>query len=180
MEFYRNEIQIDKKVINDIFQNYTPTTRMLVFGLGYDSKMWYNRNKDTYFIENNDKFINLNRKDIPPENIIKYDYKNINVNSSFNLNDDAISEYNIPEKIKNLAPFDIILIDGPEGCHRTAPGRLIPCYWTTLLSKPGTIIYIDDSSRKLETFCINKFFKHNKKEVFEERLHCTKIIYQEL
>ena len=33
---------------------------MLVFGLGYDSKMWYNGNKNTYFIESNDEYISLN------------------------------------------------------------------------------------------------------------------------
>lgn len=41
MNFYNSNIQLDKKVINDVFSNITPDTKMLVFGLGYDSKMWY-------------------------------------------------------------------------------------------------------------------------------------------
>ena len=139
--------------------------------------MWYNGNKNTYFIENNDKYINLNINDIPKSNIIKYEYENINVKSSFKMSDDDIHKYIIPEQIKNLGLFDIIIIDGPEGNYKKKPGRLIPYYWSTLLSKKGTIIYGDDSSRKLENYCINKFFKDKEKILFKERKGCTKIIY---
>lgn len=101
MEFYNKNIQISKKVIEDVFTNFTSNTKMLVFGLGYDSKMWYNGNKNTYFIENNDKYINLSINDIPKSNIIKYEYKNINVKDSFTKMSDDINKYVIPEKIKN-------------------------------------------------------------------------------
>jgi len=55
------------------------------------------------------------------------------------------------------------------------PERLIPFYWSNLLSKPGTLIYIDDSSRKLESYCIKKYFNDNIKEIFLNRNKCTKI-----
>ena len=177
MEFYNKNIQISKKVIEDVFTNFTSNTKMLVFGLGYDSKMWYNGNKNTYFIENNDKYINLSINDIPKSNIIKYEYKNINVKDSFTKMSDDINKYVIPEKIKKLGSFDIIIIDGPEGWMDNKPGRLIPYYWAALLSKKGTIIYGDDSSRRLENYCINKFFKDKEKIFFKERLGCVKIIY---
>ena len=48
---------LDKKVINDIFLNFNDNTKFLVFGLGYDSKMWYHGNKNTYFVENNKKYV---------------------------------------------------------------------------------------------------------------------------
>ena len=76
MEYYNSKIQLHKNVINDIFVNIKPNNKMLVFGLGYDSKMWYEgNNKNTFFIENKDEYIQLNIKNIPSENIIKYDYK---------------------------------------------------------------------------------------------------------
>ena len=175
--FYTNKIQLSKKVINDVFSNFTSNTKMLVFGLGYDSKMWYNGNRNTYFIENKDAYIKLNENDIPKDNIIKYEYKNINVKKSLKMSDNDIREYNVPEKINQLGPFDIIIIDGPKGWSGEKPGRLIPYYWTTHLSKKGTIIYGDDSSRPLESYCINKFFKDKEKFIFKERLGCTKIIY---
>ena len=175
MEYYNKNIQISKKIIEDVFSNFTSNTKMLVFGLGYDSKMWYNGNKNNYFIEDNDEYINLN--DIPISNIIKYEYKNINVKSSLKMSVDDINKFLIPEKIKDLGSFDIIIIDGPEGYHHSKPGRLIPYYWATLLSKKGTIIYADDSSRKLENYCIHKFFKDKEKIFYKERLGCMKIIY---
>lgn len=176
MEFYSKDIQISKKVIEDVFSNFTSKTKCLVFGLGHDSKMWYNGNKNTYFVEDKDKYINLNKENIPISNIIKYKYKNINVKKSFNMADNDIKKYIIPEKLKNIGLFDIIIIDGPEGYSRRKPGRLIPYYWASILSNKGTIIYADDCSRKLENYCINKFFKDKEKFLFKERDGCMKII----
>ncbi len=177
MEFYNENIQLSKKVIEDVFSNFTSNTKMLVFGLGFDSKMWYNGNKHTYFIENKEKYINLNINDIPRSNIIKYEYKNINVKNSFKISDDDIKKYVIPEEITNIGPFDIIIIDGPEGFNSKKPGRLIPYYWASILSKKGTIIYGDDCSRELEKYSINKFFKDKEKVFNKERHGCVKIIF---
>lgn len=76
----------------------------------------------------------------------------------------------------NLAPFDIIIIDGPEGWGGKTPGRLLPCYWSTLLSKKQTIIYIDDASRSLEKYCIDKYFSGKEITYFKERDTCAKIL----
>lgn len=91
------------------------------------------------------------------------------------MSDDDIQKYIIPEKIMSEAPFDIIIIDGPEGYAPSKPGRLVPCYWSTMLSKKGTLIYIDDANRKLETFCIQKYFKQCPKKEFRTRDTCVKI-----
>jgi len=174
MEYYNNKIKLDLDVIKDILRNTKETKKMLVFGLGYDSIMWYKANNNTYFIENNDEYIKLNINEIPSDHIIKYEYK-ITCKRSISLKDYEIEKFFIPEKILELAPFDIILIDGPEGWSENKPGRLIPCYWSTLLSKPRTLIYIDDSSRKLESYCIKKYFSNKVKEIFLNRNKCTKI-----
>lgn len=52
MEYYNDKIQLDKLVIKDVFDNIKPNTKMLVFGLGFDSKMWCEgTNKNTFFIK---------------------------------------------------------------------------------------------------------------------------------
>jgi hypothetical protein len=159
MEYYTSKIQLRKSVINDVFSEITENKKMLVFGLGYDSQMWYEgNNKNTFFVENKDFYIQLNIKNIPTNNIIKYDYKTT-CSSSVILTDNEINNFIIPERIVNEGPFDIIIIDGPEGMSSNSPGRLIPCYWSTKLSKPGTLIYLDDTNRPLENFCIQKYFK---------------------
>jgi len=175
MEFYNSKIQIDKKVIEDVFSNFKSDTKLLVFGLGYDSKMWYEgNNKNTYFVENKKEYIDLNINDIPMDNIIQYDYKTL-VETSFNLTDSDIKKYELNDRLKSLGPFDIIIIDGPEGYDDKKPGRLIPFFWSTLLSKKETIIYADDANRKLENYCINKFFSNKKMKIFNERDKCVKI-----
>lgn len=176
MEYYNKKIQLDKNVIQDIFKNTGKNTKMLVFGLGYDSKMWFNNNPNTYFIEDKDEYIKINQPDIPSENIFHYTYENINIQKSLKMSDSEIEKYTIPEKLYQLAPFDIILIDGPEGYNVKSPGRLIPCHWTSkYLTTTGSLVYIDDSSRKLERYCVDKYFKNHHQETFKNRLKCTKI-----
>jgi len=88
---------------------------MLVFGLGYDSKLWYHlTNKNTYFIENNKYYIDMN-KDIS-QNIIYYEYdNNITVKNSFSIENEILDNIHIPNKILENAPYDIIFIDSPTG-----------------------------------------------------------------
>jgi hypothetical protein len=174
MNFYNSRIQLDKDVINDVFTHIKENTKMLVFGLGYDSKMWYEGNKNTFFVENKEKYIQMNINNIPANNIIQYDYKTT-CSSSITLSDKEIHTFIIPEKLLKEGPFDIIIIDGPEGYSPLTPGRLIPCFWSTLLSKKGTLIYIDDATRQLETFCIEKFFSNYPKKEFTKREKCVKI-----
>lgn len=177
MEHFNSNIQLSKDVIEDIFKEIKPHTKMLVFGLGHDSKMWYEgNNKNTFFVENNEQYIKLGMKDISCKNIVIYNYKTT-CRTSITLTDNEIKSFIIPKQLMDEAPFDIILIDGPEGHSMDTPGRVIPCYWTTMLSKPGAIVYIDDANRNLEAFCIQKFFKEFPKKVFNTRDKCVKIIF---
>jgi len=177
MQEYNKNIQLDMKVIQDIFSNIKPDTKMLVFGLGYDSKMWYlGNNKNTFFVENKEEYINLNKDTIDANHIIKYEYKTT-CDISTKLTDEEIKQFEIPKELKDLAPFDIILIDGPEGYNKYTPGRLLPCYWSTQLSKLGTLIYVDDAGRPLEQYCIKKYFNKYIKETFLERNHCVKVYF---
>jgi hypothetical protein len=177
-KYYHPRIQTDKAIINDIANEvYGKNKKMLVFGLGYDSNLWYNlTNKNIFFIEHNDNYIKIN-KDIDKNNIVKYDYTGITVNTSLNMTDEKIRSFIIPEEIIKNAPYDIIYIDGPTGHLPDMPGRLLPIFWTkTFLSKPGSLVYIDDCKRSLESECINMYFKDFKKTMFNVRDGCMKII----
>tara|TARA_Y100000389_G_scaffold204923_1_gene260863 strand:+ start:6134 stop:6685 length:552 start_codon:yes stop_codon:yes gene_type:complete len=157
-KYYNRKISMNKDIIKNILSNLNNNTKLLVFGLGYDSNLWYfGNNKNTYFIEHNQEYIDLN-KDIPKENIIKYNYDGITVKKSFMLTIEDIDKYIIPDRLLNLAPFDIIIIDGPTGYNNNMPGRLLPIYWSNkYLSKSNTIIFIDDSERELEKYCIKNY-----------------------
>ena len=56
-----------------MFKNIKKDSKLIVFGLGYDSKMWYEGcNRNVFFVENKEEYIELNIKDIPMDNIIKF------------------------------------------------------------------------------------------------------------
>jgi hypothetical protein len=176
-KYYTNSIQIHTDVIGDIIDTCLhKNLKVLVFGLGYDSNLWYNlSDNNTFFVEDNQDYIDLN-KDIPQSNIVKYKYKTT-VEQSFDISDEEILVHSIPEELLKLGPFDIIIIDGPAGYAGNRPGRLLPIYWSkTYLSKPGTIIYIDDCKRRLEKHCIDRFLIDYRIKHFQERSGCDKFI----
>ena len=177
-KYYDELIQTDKTIINDIAKEvYGKNKKMLVFGLGYDSKLWYNlTNKNTFFVEHNEEYIQKN-KDISASKMILYSYAGITVQTSFNMTDTEINSFIIPDEIIKNAPYDIIYIDGPTGHLPDKPGRLLPIFWSrTVLSKPGSIVYIDDSKRQLEAMCIDKYFNDYNKIIFNVRDGCIKML----
>lgn len=175
MEYYTDKIQLDLAVIHDIFGQITASTKMLVFGLGHDSRMWHEGTRgNTFFIEHNPYWIRLNH-DIPAHHIVHYSYPT-EVRTSQELTPENLERYPVPTTIKENGPYDIILIDGPPGYDGECPGRILPCFWSSRdLSHEGTLLYIDDSRRPLEKYCVDKFFKSKVIFVFPERDGCTKI-----
>ena len=175
--FINKNIQLEKEVINDILLN-CENKKMLVFGLGYDSELWYNcTNKNTFFVEDNKDYIELNKNIIPNENIIFYDYHGMTVSKSIQLiKDNYTINYEMPKKIIENGPFGIILIDGPNGNGNNCPGKLIPVLWSKKLTQKGTIIYIDDANRELEKKLVNKYFANIPKKYFKQRLGTMKMV----
>jgi hypothetical protein len=172
-KFYDNRMQTSLEAIEKIAEA-SKNKKMLVFGLGYDSLLWNSLTDDLFFVEDNDEYINNSL--IDSSKIIAHKYRDISVDSSFDLSIEQIEKYEIPNKILTNAPYDIIYIDGPVGCCSVCPGRLLPIYWSKYyLSKSGTVIFIDDSNRKLESYCISKFFPTEKKEHFNIREGLCKI-----
>ena len=197
MQYYNRYIQLDIKVVvallDDIkhFQmsphpnpNPNPNPKMLVFGLGHDSLMWHKATHgNTYFIEDNQEYIDLVKNTIPSDRIFKYNYLECGFNTNLCLK--MTSKYvekhapSPPAEILRKAPYDIILIDGPAGFKPSSPGRLLPFYWSSvLLSGNNTIIYADDANRPLERHCINVYFNNYPKSYFAERQSCVRIVFQ--
>jgi hypothetical protein len=177
-KYYNKDIQLNIKAILDITKEISKmeNPKMLVFGLGYDSELWYNlTNKNTYFIEHDMDYIN--KTSVDKDHIIFHPYENMSVTKSFTMSDDDIAQQSFPKGLLELAPFDIIVIDGPTGWLPNKPGRLLSYFWTkNYLSHSDTIIYCDDTERPLETYCLNKYFKDYQKLVFtRDRQTTTKV-----
>lgn len=169
MEYYNKNIQTSKNVIERILP-FLKGKRMLVFGLGYDSELWFHAtNGNTFFIEDNETYVNLN-PNIPNANIIFHKYTS-KVKEGIKL------PIHIPDYIKLLGKFDVIFIDGPAGYDKDKPGRVHPFYWSkNVLTQENSLIFVDDCKRKLENECVNYFFKDNIKEFIDSRDGCMKIL----
>lgn len=173
-------IQLHIDVINDIVHEIrqNPNAKILVFGLGYDSELWFKECNNTIFVEHDKKYIELN-SNIPSKNVVFFAYENINVYKSItNYADENFAKsFDIPTEIMTHAPYDIIIIDGPPGYAMDKPGRLLPLYWSMRhLSKPQTIIYVDDYKRRLENMVVNHYFKDKRSILFPQRDGCLKIL----
>ena len=172
--FKSPHVQLSNSVILDVFNTLDQKRsgrKLLVFGLGYDSILWHNYT-NTYFVENDKKYIKM----FNTMNVIKYKYPTT-VKDSFTIKDP--SKFSLPKDLQKLAPFDVILIDAPCGYDDTQCGRLLPIYWSKkYLSKKDTVIYIDDSNRKLESYLIDKYFKKYNKTYFPQRDGTIKLIHR--
>lgn len=174
-KYYKKEIQLDPTVISDILDELiNDDKKMLVFGVGFDSELWYHAAKyNILFVENNLQYIELARKQNLPISV--YPYENISVKNSFQLTDKQLDEFPLPLLDP---PYDIILIDGPEGYAEEKPGRLLPIYWSwKYLSKKSTKIYVDDANRPLEMSAVKRFFhQENLLKYFPQREGTVKLI----
>jgi hypothetical protein len=164
-------IQTSKEVMRIILSHLSKmqNPKMLVFGLGYDSQLWFNAtNKNTFFIEDNKTYIDLCKNKIPLTNVCHFVY-NTKVKFGIPNNLNSVSP---PQHIIKNAPYDAIFIDGPAGYDDEKPGRTLPMFWCNQLCAKGGLIFIDDSNRKLEKQCIEKFFtlpEYRKVAVFDYR-----------
>ena len=172
--FYKKKILLSRNVVESIVDDILRIKgRVLVFGLGYDTELWFNANgrKDIWFIEENEEYIKLN-PDIPSEYIIHHRYEGINVNKSLKLEEKDLVKYNLPKRLDEISKggFDLIIIDGPTGYAPGRPGRMLSVYWSVKKwSNRGTVFYLDDTNRTLERRCIDLFLGGMEVSRFENK-----------
>ena len=167
----------DPIVVRDIVNQMTGTKKMLVFSLAYDAALWDSMTTgNTYFVE--DKEENIAMADtIDPKRIIRCDYESITVARSFTMTGQEVDAIAIPSSLLALAPFDVIFVNGPLSYNASCPGRLLPLLWSrTLLSTSGTVVYVDDSDRSLESLCIEQFYGDCEQKRLAVRGGCMRIV----
>ena len=151
---------------------------MLVFGVGRDSIIWntVNENGYTLFVEHDRRWANSIVQQIPDINTIIYEYETtcdpeLPIHEQPPINEKELFTHPMPKELAEKS-WDIILIDGPTGFNSECPGRMLPIYWSSIISDSSCDIFIDDYSRPIEFTYTNKFLFHryNKYRLFEERL----------
>lgn len=175
-KFYGTNILTDPLIVRDIAAT-CHGKKMLVFGLGYDAGLWDALTEgNTYFMEDNKDYISM-ADEIDARRIIHYDYKGITVGRSFTMTREEIEAVPVPDALLAEGPFDVIFVNGPLSYNSLCPGRLLPLFWSRhLLSTSGTVVYVDDSDRPLESLCIERFFGNCVKKRLNVRGGCMRIV----
>jgi hypothetical protein len=127
----------------------------LVFGCGLDSTLWAALNPDgfTLFMENLPEWAERVRAQVPGINVSVYSPATTVASA---LRSIKLSEEAIPAEL-TARTWDVILVDGPKGMIREAPGRSVSISWAARLRQPHTDVFVDDYERKLERSYADKF-----------------------
>ena len=148
-------------------------SKILVFGLGYDSFLWkrLNGNGKTIFLEDIDDWISQFRGSGLDIRKIKYNTK-VEDGAQYGFYD-KILELNLDDDILNTK-WDIILVDGPLG-HQpprpwAGPGRMSSLFMAHKLSCPGTTVIVDDYSRPIEKKYSTAYFGNSKIKIVQGKL----------
>jgi hypothetical protein len=167
----------DPVIVRNIAAEMTTAKKLLVFSLAYDATLWDSlTTENTYFVENNEAHIAMSDT-IDPKRIIHCDYGSITVARSFTMTGQEVDAIPIPSSLLTEAPFDVIFVNGPLSYNASCPGRLLPLLWSrTLLSTSGTVVYVDDSDRHLESLCIEQFFGDCDQKRLGVRGGCMRIV----
>lgn len=145
--------------------SFLGNVNFLVFGAGYDSKLWRfaNNNGNTIFLENNKQWITNNKDtfrvfyttNITQANELLKNYKE---------GDKLSLLLSLPTEILNTK-WDCILIDSPEGWNNSCPGRMQSIYTAKILSNENTDIFLHDCDRYVENLYSEEFFKSTVREL---------------
>jgi hypothetical protein len=169
---YSEKIQLATQVIHDIYEHRNTHPKVLIYGLGYDSKMWWEMFKgNVFFVEQNEEYIALN-KNIPSDHILHYTPPHTIQEASTNIHKFIIDP---PEWIVQNGPYDLILVDGPTGYDIRQPGRLLPIAWLSKTTKNGTLAYVDDYLRNYEKHCVNTLHRDKIDTIFPQRNGCCRL-----
>tara|TARA_R100001377_G_scaffold52703_1_gene30903 strand:- start:300 stop:959 length:660 start_codon:yes stop_codon:yes gene_type:complete len=157
--------------------------KLLVFGLGRDSNLWLdvNKNGKTIFLEDNQEWINS--IEIQIKNLNKQiDIRNITYTNVGYDADRLLEEYdsennnlklNLSDDIRQIK-WDLILVDAPAGYGKDMPCRMKSIYESYNLSNKtfDTDVIVHDAERVIEKQYTNYFFKdYNHIKTMDDNKH---------
>lgn len=152
--FYTPEIQLGVRQVEAIagaIYTRQPNCKLLIFGCGNDSPLWFSINKKgrTVFLETSSKWKNTTLAKAPNLEIQLYDLPNDMTVASC-LKSDILPDIQ-PPPILFEETWDVILIDGPPGHNPDIdPGRAMAIKWVSQIRTKKTHVFLDDMNRPLE------------------------------
>lgn len=161
LPFYSPEIQILKSHLRAVVSviNRIPACKLLIWGVGHDSKLWCTVNKGgtTVFIEDSPKWAAMAAEQMPCR-IVMTTYDTERRFADELLGQDDALELEIPADVRKMK-FDVIVVDGPAGWKPEAPGRMQSIFMSSKLAHAGSHIFVDDYRRHVESVYAVKYLE---------------------
>ena len=129
---------------------------LLVWGLGNDSPFWHHSTKGrVIFIEHEGIWLKKIMSRYPFLRTYRVNYTTLlfetfdkYINHS-EIWSDLDLRSQLPPFVKRT-PWNVILVDAPQGYGASNPGRYQSIYTSSLLAQSGTHVFVDDFERKVE------------------------------
>jgi hypothetical protein len=144
----RHQYEAAGKIISDLAPAEGQAgLRLLIFGCGHDSLFWKQLNAGgrTLFVEDNLDYARKAAGHGCEVQKIIYPTKR-----------GVAAAADIPAPAFISEPWDVILIDGPEGGGPDTPGRELPFRWTSQITSRRVVI-AHDCERAWEKWCYQKY-----------------------
>lgn len=159
------------RYLHDIIAKRAPC-RLLIFGVGRDSKLWVRTNEGgtTVFVEHEPEWIALTQRDLPTTRIVRVRY------GTRRWQWWLLKEWpsllwmrDLPADIAE-APWDVIFVDSPQGGKASRPGRMKSIYSASVIAArgDGTQVLAHDCDRQVEQVYCDRYLG---RERFVREIH---------
>lgn len=146
---------------------------LLVFGVGRDSQLWIDINKEgkTVFLEDNPFWLDYARKKVPNIVVFQVCYDTKRKDWSQLLSQPEKLKMDLPKEIWDTK-WDIIFVDAPAGFSDDQPGRMKSIYTASFLAQTNTDVFVHDCDRIVEcVYCSHFFQKSDLKNTIDRLCH---------
>ena len=156
---YTPQIQLLREhivAVLDVMDRF-PDPQVLIWGVGFDSRLWCNENKKgaTIFIEDIPEWANLARGQMDCRVVmVKYDTLLPQADELIDHPDRLVLE--LPDDLE-IKKFDVIVVDAPHGFAPDNPGRMKSIYMSNVLSHEGSHVFVDDMGRRVESIYSRRY-----------------------
>ncbi|WP_145089733.1 glycosyltransferase [Rosistilla carotiformis] len=137
---------------------------VLVFGAGADTAMYVDANPGgrTVVLERHAKWLDA-IQDVSCESFHVH-YSTVR---SAGVRDHVTAPEGMPWNLLDV-PWDVIIVDGPEGHTDTMPGRQQSLFAASLASKNSSVLFVHDYQRDLERQCCDRYLGSAVEEIGQQ------------
>lgn len=150
-----------------------PDSNVLVFGAGYDSKLWSSgpnmvQSKGmappsgrTLILEDDPLWIQRVNDANPEVDVRPVGYHTTLLDQQRYKDDEELLKADFPvEQLaagKDTRAWDVVIVDAPQAFMKTNPGRMKSIYWASKLVKNTGYVFVHDFNRGTEQWFANKY-----------------------